>query len=67
MAPGRWRLKGALALDFRLEERARTTLDLDIQREDDPESAQRDLLAATVRDVGDYFIFSVSGMERERG
>ena len=29
VAPHRWLLKGALALDFRLEERARTTMDLD--------------------------------------
>ncbi len=64
VAPDRWLLKGALALDFRLEERARTTMDMDIHREDDPESAQRDFIAATARDLGDYFIFSVAGMER---
>jgi hypothetical protein len=40
-------------------------MDLDIQREDDPESAQRDLLAATALDLGDYFIFAVTNMERQ--
>jgi hypothetical protein len=64
VAPHRWLLKGALALDFRLEERARTTMDLDIQREDDPESAQRDFLAATADDLDDYFVFSLVDMER---
>ena len=64
MAPHRWLLKGAVALDFRLEERARTTMDLDIQRQDDPESAQRDVLAAAAEDLDDYFVFSLVDMER---
>lgn len=64
VAPHRWLLKGALALDFRLEDRARTTLDLDIQREDDPESAQADVLAATAADLNDYFVFSLVDVER---
>jgi hypothetical protein len=39
-------------------------MDLDIQRDDDPESAQRDLLAATGDDLDDYFVFSLEGMDR---
>ena len=39
-------------------------MDLDMQRKDDPESAQRDFIAATASDLGDYFIFSMAGMER---
>jgi hypothetical protein len=39
-------------------------MDLDIQREDDPESAQRDFLAATADDLDDYFVFSLVDMER---
>lgn len=32
VAPNRWVLKGALALDFRLGARARTTKDMDLAR-----------------------------------
>lgn len=39
-------------------------MDIDIQRGDDPESARRDLLAATAVELGDYFVFSVTDMER---
>jgi Nucleotidyl transferase AbiEii toxin, Type IV TA system len=39
-------------------------MDLDIQRQDDPESAQRDFLAATADDLDDYFVFSLVDMER---
>lgn len=31
-APGRWVLKGAVALDFRMGERTRTTKDMDLVR-----------------------------------
>jgi hypothetical protein len=34
VAPSRWVLKGALALDFRLGERTRTTKDMDLVRRD---------------------------------
>ncbi len=39
-------------------------MDIDIQRGDDPESAQRDLLAATTVELGDFFVFAVTDMER---
>ena len=39
-------------------------MDLDIQRQDDPDSAQRDFLGATADDLDDYFVFSLLDMER---
>ena len=63
-APGRWVLKGALALDFRLGQRGRTTKDLDLVRRDDEEAATRDLLAAQGVDLGDFFVFSVEKVGR---
>ncbi len=41
-APGRWVLKGALALDFRLGERTRTTKDMDLVRNDNETAATSD-------------------------
>jgi hypothetical protein len=38
-APGRWTLKGALALDFRLKGRSRTTKDMDLVGRDTEEAA----------------------------
>lgn len=58
-AAGRWVLKGALALDFHLGERTRTTKDMDLVRRDDEEAATADLLAAQEMDLGDYFVFAV--------
>ena len=63
-APGRWVLKGALALDFRLGQRGRTTKDLDLIRRDDEEAATSDLLAAQSVDLGDFFVFSVEKVGR---
>jgi hypothetical protein len=63
-APGRWVLKGALALDFRLAGRGRTTKDLDLVRGDDEESATTDLLAAQTIDLRDSFVFSVEKVGR---
>lgn len=63
-APGRWVLKGALALDFRIGERTRTTKDMDLVRHDDEEAATTDLIAAQSADLGDFFVFSISGRDR---
>ncbi len=66
-APGRWTLKGALALDFRLGDRSRTTKDLDLVRsDDDEEAAVGDLIEAASRDLGDYFAFSIESRTRLR-
>lgn len=58
-AAGRWVLKGALALDFRLGERTRTTKDVDLVPHDDENAATADLLAAQEVDLDDYFVFAL--------
>jgi hypothetical protein len=58
-APDRCVLKGALALDFRLGDRTRTTKDMDLVRSDAEESATADLIAAQSLDLGDFFVFAV--------
>jgi hypothetical protein len=64
VAPDRWLLKGALALDFRLGVHARATLDMDLGRDDNAEAATADLLAAQERNLGDYFSFAVERTDR---
>jgi Nucleotidyl transferase AbiEii toxin, Type IV TA system len=59
VAPDRWLLKGALALDLRLGARSRTTRDMDLARQDDDAAATADLLAAQALDLGDYFTFAI--------
>ncbi len=59
VAPDRWLLKGALALDLRLGARSRTTRDMDLARRGDEEEATADLLAAQAVDLGDYFTFAI--------
>ncbi|MGH2710264.1 MAG: nucleotidyl transferase AbiEii/AbiGii toxin family protein [Actinomycetota bacterium] len=59
VAPGRWILKGALALDFRLGPRTRTTKDMDLARADDEEAATADFIAAQAVQVDDFFSFTV--------
>lgn len=59
VAPNRWVLKGALALDFRLGDRTRTTKDMDLAREDDEEAATADFIAAQSVDLGDFFVFDI--------
>jgi hypothetical protein len=58
-APDRWVLKGALALDFRLGERTRTTKDMDLVRGDNEAAATSDLIAAQALDLDDFFIFAI--------
>jgi predicted nucleotidyltransferase component of viral defense system len=64
VAPNRWVLKGALALDFRLGDRTRTTKDMDLAREDDEEAATADFIAAQAVDLGDFFLFDI---QKSRG
>lgn len=45
VAPDRWVMKGGLALDFRLREKARATNDLDLGRQDNQMAATDDFLA----------------------
>jgi len=58
-APGRWVLKGGLALDYRLGDRARTTKDLDLGRHDDADASAVDLMAAARLDLGDFFRYTI--------
>ena len=58
-APQRWVLKGALALDFRLGERTRTTKDMDLIRNDSEEAATSDLISAQAVQLDDFFNFDI--------
>lgn len=62
--PGRWVLKGALALDYRLGSGTRTTKDMDLGRQDDEEAATADLLKAQAADLGDFFVFAIEKTDR---
>jgi hypothetical protein len=59
VAPDRWVLKGALALDYRFGDRARTTRDVDLAMRGGEASATADLLAAQALDPGDFFSFAI--------
>ncbi len=59
VAPDRWILKGGLALDYRLGDRARTTKDMDVGRHDDADASTTDLMTAAQLDLGDYLLFTV--------
>ena len=50
VAPDHWILKGALALDYRFGDRARTTRDIDLAAAGNEASVTADLLAAQARD-----------------
>lgn len=58
-APGRWVLKGGLALDYRFGTRARATKDMDLATQAGEEAATSDLLAAGDLDLGDYFTLAI--------
>ncbi len=58
VAPDRWVLKGALALDFRLPGTTRATRDIDLGRTDDEEAATKDIGAAQQLALDDYFTFA---------
>lgn len=57
-APGRWVLKGALALDLRLDTPTRPTKDIDLGRDDDEDAAVRDMIAAQELVLDDFFTFA---------
>ena len=64
VAPGRWIVKGAYAIDLRLGSRGRATRDVDLSRRDDAAAALRD---SGAMDVGDYFRFAVERSRRSLG
>ncbi len=59
VARERWMLKGALALDYRLGDRARTSKDMDLAHAAGEAEAAVDLGAAVELDLGDFFRFTV--------
>lgn len=59
VAPGRWVLKGGLALDYRFGDRARTTRDIDLAMAGGEEAATSALLDAQATDLGDFFVLSI--------
>jgi hypothetical protein len=59
VAPDRWVLKGALALDFRFDSTTRPTRDMDLGRDDDEDAAVEDLTAAQQLELDDFFTFVV--------
>jgi predicted nucleotidyltransferase component of viral defense system len=60
VAPDRWVLKGALALDFRLAAITRATKDIDLGRDDDEAAATRDITAAQQLALDDFFTFAAT-------
>lgn len=60
VAPDRWVLKGALALDFRLGGASRSTKGIDLGRDDDEEAAIEDIAAAQRLRLDDFFTFAAS-------
>lgn len=60
VAPNRWVLKGALALDFRLGGASRSTKDIDLGRDDDEEAAIEDIAAAQQLRLDDFFTFAAA-------
>lgn len=53
-APGRWALKGGLALDTRLPDHARASMDMDIDHVFGATAARENLLRAAAGDLGDH-------------
>lgn len=60
VAPDRWVLKGALALDFRFATGTRSTRDMDLGRTDDEDAAVEDFAAAQELALDDFFTFAVA-------
>lgn len=58
VAPDRWVLKGALALELRLGAATRPTRDMDLGRADDEGAAVEDFGAAQELDLDDFFRFT---------
>ena len=63
VAPDRWAVKGGMALETRLGERARVSVDLDADHIQGGEAARADLQRAAVDDVDDHFAFALVNSE----
>lgn len=66
VAPGHWAVKGGFALETRLGDRARVSLDLDADHRQGAEAARAELQRATSADLGDCFGFALTGAEELR-
>jgi predicted nucleotidyltransferase component of viral defense system len=60
VAHGRWVLKGAFALDLRLDVATRPTKDIDLGREDSVDDAIEDITAAQQLHLDDFFSFTAT-------
>ena len=58
VAPNRWILKGALALDFRFHATSRPTRDMDLGRADNEDAAIEDFAAVQELALDDFFTFA---------
>jgi hypothetical protein len=58
VAPNRWVLKGALALELRLKATTRPTRDIDVGRDDDEQAAIEDITAAQQLALDDFFTYN---------
>jgi hypothetical protein len=63
VAPDRWMLKGALALDFRFAATSRPTKDIDLAYHDNEQGATRDIAAAQQLALDDFFTFAATRTE----
>ena len=61
IAPGRWALKGGLALETRIGAHARVSVDLDADHIVGADAARADLQRAAVVEIGDHFDFALAG------
>lgn len=59
-APDRWVLKGALALELRLQATTRTTRDIDLGRRDNETAAIEDIAAAQQLVLDDFFTYAAT-------
>jgi hypothetical protein len=53
-----------VALDYRLGDHARATMDLDLARQENEDAATDDLVVAQSTDLGDYFTFQIERTNR---
>src|SRR5690606_10447169 len=58
--PGQWVLKGGVALQLRLGEKARMTKDLDVLAFTEPQEITKRLREAGKLDLGDWFSFEIA-------
>ena len=63
--PSAWLLKGGLALQYRLGQRARTTLDLDLLTSRPPDVIHGTLAQAGLRNTDDWFEYLVGQPARD--